>query len=270
MEAADSELFVRMSRHVDGPSWRWALARREAARETAGPLAKVDKLVEDAADYLRLTAQGEFDSLLAARRYPEIHAAVAFWQNEASSVPFKILAIGGCQQFDMARRFGMDVTTIAAVEAIFFDVRAALNATDWIVHGVILAEQRAGNVDLATRLRAAFFHGPLAAELIVDTAERLPSAEADRLFDQSILLHMKVQEALAVPLKNEKSALEFTKVYLDYRLKAKKLELEIEDFRHRCGQELARNDNADQQSTAAGDGEPSRPRMARVESLKVA
>jgi len=76
---ADLAAFAAMQRHLDGPGWRWLLAQRAARRDVSGRLAEADGLVAQAADYLRLTAQGDGgrfmvlayrDSVEAVRRAP--------------------------------------------------------------------------------------------------------------------------------------------------------------------------------------------------------
>ncbi len=126
----------------------------------------------------------------------------------------KILVLGGCQQADIAVRLGADEEVIATAEALFFDVGGQLEATAWIVSEAIAAALREGDTGLAVQMRLAFLGGPMMAQAIVDSPERVPPLEADRLVDQSTLLHVKLQEALAVPLRSDASTLKFLKIWV--------------------------------------------------------
>lgn len=238
--------FESLQRFQRGPGWRWALAQRGAAGNLPGMFLAADELLKKAADYIDLLAQGDGEAFLAARRYPQVHAAVALWNNPPLQTRLKILTLGDCPRAEIAGRLGLDLETIKTAEDLFFDVRAQLQARDWIVSAAILPEQRDGNTDLATHLRVAYFGGPLVAQMIVDAPQRLPVVEADRLYDQSLLLHAKAQQALAVPLRDVKSALKFIELLMDYNCRTGTLELAREKFRHRCELEPRRQQQADQ------------------------
>jgi hypothetical protein len=268
--ATKTSMFVQMSRHLDGPGWRWELARRAATDGLSGPLAEADELIVHAAEYIRLTGQGEGGKFLALRKHTAIRSAVAAWCDPESQPHLKIMILADSERSDIAARVGLDEAIIATVESLFFDVRSALKAIGWVTCEVINAEERAGNVDLATRLRVAYFGGPLVAQLILDADDRIPVDEADRLFDQSTLLHLKVKAAMAVPLCTEQSLLEFTKLYLDYRHKSDKLELAKEKFRHRCEQDLRPQDVAKQQVDVANDREAKDSPVAEKGTTKAA
>jgi hypothetical protein len=149
-------------------------------------------------------------------------------------------------------------------------VRPALEARGWVVSAVIRPEEMAGNVGLVARLRMAYFGGPLVAQTIVDVSDRLPFAKAQQLFDQSIMLQMKVQEALSMPLDNGRDALELTKLYFEYRLEDKKLDLQTEEFRHQCEQDIQRQRLAEQQMTTADDVQEGRAAKPRRGGAKAA
>ena len=80
---------------------------------------------------------------------------------------------------------------------------------------------------------------------------------ARQLVDQELLLYAKFQAALAFDL-DRKSAERFLKIYLDYNLKRKKIELEREKFRYQC--ELA----GQRRSGAPGAETPSLKQSAEL------
>jgi hypothetical protein len=238
--------FELLQRFQHGPEWRWKLAQRGAAGSVPGILLAADDLIKQATDYLGLLAEGHGGGFLAMRSHPQVHAAVGLWNDPLLQTRLKILALGGCPMAEIATRLGLDETTVTTATALFFDVIGQLQARDWVLCTAITKEERDGNTDLAAHLRMAYFGGPLVAQTIVDASERLPVVEADRLYDQSLLLHMKAQQATAVPLRGEKNVVKFLQLFLEYKYKTAKLDLACEKFRHRCEQELRRQQSTDQ------------------------
>ena len=114
--------FAQLQRNVDGPDWRWALARREAARATPSPLIDLDEFVRTAADYRRLTTHRDFGLQRAARQHPVIHAAVTLWEQELQRRQLQVLALGDCPPEQIAQQLGVAENVIGTATALFFDV----------------------------------------------------------------------------------------------------------------------------------------------------
>ena len=256
--------FESMQRFQHGTDWRWKLAQRGAAGGVSDVLLDADGLVKGAMDYIGLLAQGDGEGFLAAWRYPHLHAALGLWNNPLLQTRLKILVLGDCPLGEIAVRVGLDEETVETAEALFFDARGQLQACDWVLCAVIMKEERDGTTDLATHLRMAFFGGPLVAQTIVDAPEQLPIIEADRLYDQSLLLHAKAQQALAVPLRDQKSVLKFLKMFMDYTCKTSELELAREKFRYRCQQELRRRQHADQPTETTTEDPITQAAMSKI------
>ena len=75
---------------------------------------------------------------------------------------------------------------------------------------------------------------------------------------------------MAIPLRSEESLLEFTRLYLDYRCRTARLELDKEKFRHRCEQDLQRRKTTEQQTEAAIDREATDSIVAEKGAVKAA
>jgi hypothetical protein len=266
----ETGMFVQMARHLDGPGWRWETARRAATDGLSVSVAEADERIAKATEYIRLTEQSAGGKFLAARKFPQIQAAVSAWHHPKFQPPLKIMILADSGRSDIAARVGLDEEIISTIESLFYDVRSARKAISWVSCQVINAEERAGKVDLAARLWCAYFGGPLVAQLILDADDRLPIDEANRLFDQSIQLHLKVKEAMAIPLRSEESLLEFTRLYLDYRCRIARLELDREKLRHRCEQDLRRQEVAKQPVDSANGREAKDPSVAEKEATKAA
>jgi hypothetical protein len=64
---------------------------------------------------------------------------------------------------------------------------------------------------------------------------RAPFEEAGRLFDREVLLQLKLQEALEAPL-GEGERLGFLRLYFQYDLSRRRLDLEKQKYAHQCEQ----------------------------------
>lgn len=244
-----------MKRSFMGPACRFKEADR-LARE-GGPYAGrgVDGLTRQTAEYLDIHRNGDEGPSRSIRKYPEISAAFCAWNNGATADQLRILAIANCPQEEIAARLQINEQIVATIEKLFFDVRWALDGSDWVVCHVIIPEIRARAFDLAAKLKLAFFGGPIMARAILDARVRLPFEESKRLFDREILLHLKMQEALEAPLE-EGERIEFLKLYLQYDINRRRLELDKKKFAHQCEQAGRREELENQpQDTAAREPE---------------
>jgi hypothetical protein len=212
---APQKLCEQFFRFHYGPDWRWRVAGLAATDTLPLALLESDTQIQRAVEYLALRAERSSGEFFRQHQQALIHAAVGLWDRAALAAILKVLVLGGCKRANIAARLGQAEEVIDTTEALFFDVRGQLDATDWIVSEVIAAELREGDPGLAVQMKLALFGGPIMAEAVVDTPERIPLLEADRLVDQSTLLHLKLEEALAVPLRSEANLLQFFKLYFN-------------------------------------------------------
>jgi hypothetical protein len=147
--------------------------------------------------------------------------------------------LGGVPPGDIAERLGVTEGVLAAAEALFFDVRDRLSQPEWIVRVVIDCWSKAGEIELAIRLKAAYFMGPIAAQALADPEFRLSSPEADLLVDPARLLHAKLQAALEFPLVAQRVN-ECIKLVYDHQLASRRLKLEQRKFAYRRKRQLRR------------------------------
>jgi hypothetical protein len=136
---------------------------------------------------------------------------------------------------------GTSEEIIGATELLFFDVRPLRTASDWIACRVLMGEST-DQEGLITRMRAAFFGGPLVAKDILDAEPQHPLSDADKIFQRGLRLHLKFNEALAMPLTGERSALRYLQMYLDYDYKTARLKMAEQRFRHRCEEDLRKHE----------------------------
>jgi hypothetical protein len=123
---------------------------------------------------------------------------------------------------------GAPEEVVAVREEVWFDIRPALQATDWTFALVILAEQARGSSDLAAKLNPAHAGGPAAAEAVLDLEGRAPLEGGTRLFDRQPKLFLKADDALDRALVTSRDSFQFVKLYAELRLAERRLELEAE------------------------------------------
>lgn len=223
-----------------GPDWRWQRALRLAQRGGEVHSLADDPLVRTAAAYLRLHGHSAGPQR-AGKRFADVASAIARWSDADFQAKIKIVVVSGMPQADVAATLGVEPALVALVEALFFDVRPALAALDWILLSVIRPLERAGNLDLAAKIKVAFSGGPAAAKALVDGAVRVPQDIADRLQAQELLLHAKFQAALEYPLAAG-DTLEFLKLALDYEARRERVALQRAALAHRCEEDRRRHE----------------------------
>ena len=138
---------------------------------------------------------------------------------------------------EIGARLGVDQKVLEVAQFLFFDVGAARHATGWMHCQVFRPEVEAGRMQRAAKMKLAVHGGPALIRALLDAEENLPLDEAQRLVDQELLLHGKLQAALEFDL-DTKSAAKFLQCFLRYDLARQKLQLQREKFQWAC--ELAR------------------------------
>jgi hypothetical protein len=176
----------------------------------------------------------------ARRRFPDIAAAEALVRDATKCEQLKILVVGDCPVSEIAARTGISVSILEAWESIFFDVRAARDASDWVFRWVMVPLLQQGNGRLAAKLKFAYAGGPLAAKALLDAEARVPLKQGVRLFDQKLLLQVKFEEALQYPLNSNRDALNFIKMHADLMYQEKRLQLQERKLAQRSDEALAK------------------------------
>ena len=220
-------------RGMQGPAWRSQLAEQSVSSNESVSATRRDTLTQEAVAYLRRRRSGPDGQRRADEQYPSLSAAYDAWADEATAESLRLLVLARCSQEEIADRLQLDVETVSAVEGLFFDIRWALDVSNWIICHVIIPEMKSEAWDVVAKMRLAYFGGPGMAQAILDARLRLPFEEAGRLFDRQVLLHVKLQEALEAPLTNGER-MEFLKFYMDFEIKRQRLELDKRKFAYEC------------------------------------
>jgi hypothetical protein len=266
---------AQRQRRVHGPDWRWQRALANASSTATGRTDTEDPQVRDALAYLRLRAGDRKQKARAGREFPHIAAATRLAKANSRTRQLKVLVLGGCPPAEIGARLSLEAKVLATWEGLFFDVRSAREATDWIRGKVIEPEQKSDG-QLAAQLKFASAGGTQAARAILDAEARLSLREGQTLFDRKVRLHLKFAEAAQVPLTTERDKLRFIKMHAELKYQEQRLRLAERRLAQRCQEalwkhqvaerrlELRRRGDEEQAERAAGrEAERARKRALR-------
>jgi hypothetical protein len=229
---ASVEGYCTLQRFSGGPSWRWQLAKQLAADSSCETGRVVDRYVLDAREYLiergRDPEKEEWTPELS-----RVAAAEALTKELSICDALKVLVLGDCPVEDIARRLESDAAVIATWELLFFDVREALAASDWIASRVIRPEQDGGNAELAAQLKTAYAGGAQAATAVLDAGAGKICQQGQRLFERKMQLNLKMMQALEVPLHTDRDRMRFMHLHVELWKVEQWLDVERHRLEHR-------------------------------------
>jgi hypothetical protein len=226
-----ADLFRNMEHHLGGPNYRWKHALQYAASPQLARPQHVDQIGRVAARYVR--AYQHYGAERAKQKYPLIAAARALYENDQMLETFKLAVLGNLPQAEVAARLGVAVEIIEIAEVLFFQLGDLRESEAWLNCHVFLPAIKTGSTDSAAKMKLAYHGGPEMARELLDAQDGPPFGEAQRLVDQELLLHAKLQAALEFEL-DAASASEYIKYHLAYDLARRSIELEREKFQHEC------------------------------------
>lgn len=161
------------------PDWRW-LAAEEASHRAPDQRDELDFIGKVAAEWIAGQGPNGRRGRLP-NRLKSIAEAVRLRNDQALYDRLRLLIIADAPRESIAETVGVSSEAIETVESVFFDVRDALDANDYLFLRVLnpLRDERGGDYHL--RLRLALGGGPDAAAVLLDASLR---EEAARAFDQ--------------------------------------------------------------------------------------
>lgn len=235
-----------------GPAWRMQLAQgflgSQAPRHPGG---NADRWLVDLCGYLGMARDGDAGLRRARSRYTTIFEACELQEQPEIVSQLRVMVMGDMTLAEIQKRLGVAIAVVEAWEQIFFDVRDLRSATTWLVTHVIEPERAAGNLELVSELKLALGGGLVAARAILDGNATLPMDEAERLFQQKLKLSMKFDQALEMPLKTNQDRMKYLKLYLQFELETKRLELASHKLQQQCATQRDRHELAKMRSELA-------------------
>jgi hypothetical protein len=146
----------------------------------------------------------------------------------------QIAVLGELDGSEIADRFGLDQETLETWERLFFAARGERSRTGWVHAHIICPALKAGNADLAARLKLVAAGGPVAARAVLDCDSRVPVDKGEQLFDQRLKMHVKFQAACDMPLTSSRDRLAFIRLHTNMMSREKRLQLEERKLEQRC------------------------------------
>jgi hypothetical protein len=176
---------------------------------------------------------------------------VTFWSQDELRFRFTLLELGGCGAEVISEQLAVDVEVVEVIRRFFFDINDNRTAIGWIDAHVMAPERSAGCFLWAAQYGAAFSGGSAVAVKIL-RLEAIPSEnEASRLQFLEQALHVKVREALEMPLEDAGDSAKVITATLDYELRKNRLEFERAKCRRRSEREVRNHELAERRTHLA-------------------
>lgn len=202
-------------RALTGPAWRWTLGQEKTSGGNFAFLAEADEMTLLAARYQALANESQGGMEKAKRAFPLVANARTVHEDASRVNLLKIMVLGKCPVDTISQELGVDAEAVEAWESLFFDVRREPRSSSFVPNHVIHPEVRGGQGDLAAKFQLAAAGGPAAAWLLLKGESKAQLNCAAELIRKRMDLDFKVQKALSVDLKSERSSLKLIRMYAD-------------------------------------------------------
>lgn len=227
--------FARSQRAVAGPAWRSVLAEKLARQSSLRWTDWGDDVLRDLVRYLRLQRRAG-GGAQAESRYPWFAAAEKLNADPEQIAALKLMTVVDLPREEMHQRSGVAVDALRAWEQLFYDVRNQRKEVLWLARQVINRETKAGDPELAAKLRLAVYAGPVAVRGMLDMQQGVCLDEADRLFQRKLKLCEKLDLAVNLPIDTCQNRLSFVNTHFALVAAEKRLALAERKLAQRCAE----------------------------------
>ncbi|MCE9607611.1 MAG: hypothetical protein K8U03_22215 [Planctomycetia bacterium] len=228
--------FVRYQRGIKGPSWRARIAAHTKIRGGTRQAEVADELLMDFSKYLRIKGGDGPGNTRAAKLFPIIAAAERLNEDHEKTAVLKLMVAADMSHDEKHARSDVEISILKTWESLFFDARGQRQATGWLAHNIIEPELKAGNPELASKLKVALMAGPIAVRGMLDMQSGVCLDEGDRLFQRRIKLNEKFDVAVNLPVDSERSQLFFMKLHVSLMAAEKRQALAEQKLAQRCAE----------------------------------
>lgn len=267
--AIDLETLAHDQRSRHGPAWRRQLAEAIVTGLSPEINAQDDEHVREMCAYLRLMRDSPIPMEQIRERFAAIAVADKLQEDASIRKQLKVLVLGDCQPQEISRRLSIDSRVLAAWECMHFDVRPARDASDWILLNIIRPELDQGDEYLAAMLKSAWAGGAVVAWAILAAESRSSLKAGQRLFDLKIRLHLRLQQAVELPLDSNSAKLFFIKLHSELMLQEQKLHLAERRLEQKSREALARQQLAEERLALRRGREEARKTRIRQKDARV-
>jgi hypothetical protein len=228
--------FVRYQRSMNGPSWRARMAAQTKIRGGTRQAEVADESLMDFSKYLRIKGGDGPGNTRAAKLFPIIAAAERLNEDHEKTAVLKLMVAADMSHDEMHARSDVEISILKTWESLFFDARGQRQATGWLAHNIIEPELKAGNPELASKLKVALMAGPIAVRGMLDMQSGVCLDEGDRLFQRRIKLNEKFDVAANLPIDSERAQLFFMKLHVSLMAAEKRQAFAEQKLAQRCAE----------------------------------
>lgn len=221
-----------MEHSVVGPDFRWAKARRIARSGERFDPRNVNDFTRQAISFLQIVQRDGLEKGMS--QYSVVAAAIALRENVSRFQTLQMLVLGQIPDSEIANRMAITIEVIAIAKSLFFDIDDFRTVSSWMNSHVFLPQANSDDPGFAAKMKLAYLRGPATTRTLLDAEEVVSLSEAERIIDQQVLLHTRLQVALSFPL-NEATSEEFVRMFLEYDLERRRIDAENERIRNPSG-----------------------------------
>lgn len=200
---------VKAARHRLGPAWRWKYAGEWLSEELPSSFDQADRYLRGVWVYRRQLLFGSDYGAVTEEFWELFQAAESIQESRNVREELMIMVLGDCLPGDIAEWYGFEEDVIRVWEGVFFDVRDALRATDWLHAHVLEPERFAGNLKCVARLSLAMRGGPKIAKRLLTMGSSPPTDDTERRQVEELQLAMNAWIAVNQPFRSEKDRQQF-------------------------------------------------------------
>lgn len=231
-----AEEFARYRRAMYGPAWRAMMADKLEIRPGSPVFDLLDETLIGYGKYRRLKGPDGEGAERAANADPFFATAERLNDDSEKTAILKMMVVADMPHDEMRTRTEIDIELLKIWESLFFDARTKGQAINWLAQQVVNREIKAGNSELAAKLRMAIVGGPVAVRGMLDMVTGVSLDEADRLFQRRLKLSMKLDMAANMPIDTDKQRMFFMNLHVDLMEQEKRLALAEQKFTQRCAE----------------------------------
>jgi len=229
--------FRRAHRSLLGPAWRYQLATdRPAGTSRLADAGEDPGVIELRHFFARTLRDGLQEASVA---YPLLAQAAEVEQDPAKRDDAMLMVAGGLTLEEMSERLKLPSEVIQTWEANYFDLRDVRECLLFMHTAVICPLRGAGRMRFAAEIRLGVLAGPAGVRAVWD-CDKPPVDEAERIFQRSIKMHLKMDAAAAMPISTEREALAYLKLGTRLVIEDNRIKLATSQLIEKCEQRRER------------------------------
>ncbi len=182
-------------------------------------------------------------------QYRTFYAAEQLNEEVVRTNQIKLALLARLPRDEIAQRVAVHPEVLDLWQSLFFDIEGTHNASDWLYAYVVAPVITAGELELATHMKAAIGGGPIVGRAILDMIAMIPGTDAEREAHRQLKLYLKGEAALDYPL-SDNTALKLVRVTCNEKARSERLRFDREKLEVRRAEVQRRDDRVAQRHAA--------------------